>query len=39
MPTGNGLGEMPLKIAVLGAYAVAMLLLSVFSMRCQAYTA
>jgi len=39
MLAGHGLGETALEIAVLGAFAVAMLLLSVLSMRRQAYTA
>ena len=39
MLTRGGLGETTLEIAVLGAFAVAMLLLSIFSMRRQAYTA
>jgi len=39
MLTGGGLGETTLEIAVLGAFAVAMLLLSILSMRRQAYTA
>ena len=39
MLTGGGVGEAALEIAVLGAFAVAMLLLSILSMRRQAYTA
>ncbi len=39
MLTGYGLGEITFEIAVLGAFAVAMLLLGVLSMRRQAYTA
>ncbi len=39
MLAGRGLGETTLEIAVLGAFAVAMLLLSILSMRRQAYTA
>jgi len=39
MLTGHGLGETTFEIAVLGAFALAMLCLSVLSMRRQAYTA
>jgi len=39
MLTGYGLGETTMEIAVLGAFAFAMLCLSVLSMRRQAYTA
>jgi len=36
---GGGFGEIRFELAVLGAFAVVMLLLSVLSMRRQAYTA
>jgi ABC-2 type transport system permease protein len=39
MLTGGGFGEIRFELAVLGAFAVVMLLLSVLSMRRQAYTA
>ena len=39
MLTGHGLGDTALELGVLGAFAVAMLLLSVLSMRRQATTA
>jgi ABC-2 type transport system permease protein len=39
MLAGGGFGEIRFELAVLGAFAVVMLLLSVLSMRRQAYTA
>ncbi|MGB2983904.1 MAG: ABC transporter permease, partial [Candidatus Bipolaricaulia bacterium] len=39
MLAGHGIGEVRFELAVLGAFALVMLLLSVLSMRRQAYTA
>jgi ABC-2 type transport system permease protein len=39
MLAGGGFGEIRFELAVLGVFAVVMLLLSVLSMRRQAYTA
>jgi hypothetical protein len=39
MLAGGGFGEIGFELAVLGAFAVVMIALSVLSMRRQAYTA